>query len=143
MRSSRDLPGRVRAAEATIARFSGQTFAWGERDCLRMIAFALRELGHAPPLRDAGRYRTLLGAHRALKRTGHASLDAWVDSWGLLRIPPAAALPGDVLAFESDIPAMPSLALTLSEGRILGCVEQLGRIVSVKPSRPPLAAWSV
>lgn len=136
---------RVAAAEATVARFAGQPFAWGERDCLRLVAFALRELGHAPPLREAGPYRTLLGAHRALKRTGHATLDAWVDAWGLLRIPPAFVQPGDVLALPSDIPAMPALAIALSNARLLGFIPQTGAagVVSLANGALPLAAWRV
>ena len=138
------LPARIAAAESAIARFAGQPFAWGRRDCLRLVAHALRELGHAPPLRDAGDYRTLLGARRALKRTGHATLDAWVDAWGLQRIPPAAALPADVLAFPSEHPSLPALAIVLSNGRVLGYVEQLGVATSVMVNRaiPPIAAWS-
>ena len=143
-RRSPDMAGRVAAAEAAVARFAGQPFAWGRNDCLRIVAFALRELGHAPPLRMAGNYKTLLGAHRALKRTGHATLDGWVDAWGLLRIPPAAALPGDVLAFPSEVPTMPALALALSNGRVLACVAQLSAIACVPVNRsiPPIAAWS-
>ena len=108
-RRSPTLPERAAAAESAIARFSGQPFAWGERDCLRMVAHALRELGHAPPLRAAGKYATLIGAHRALKRTGHATLQEWVDAWGLRRITPAMALPADILALPSEVEAMPAL----------------------------------
>ena len=139
------LPARIAAAESTIARFAGQPFAWGQRDCLRLVAHALRELGHAPPLREAGEYRTLIGAHRALKRTGYASLDAWVDAWGLLRIPPAAALPGDVLALPSEITTIPALALALSNGRAFGFVPQVGgaAVFTLAAGVRPLAAWSV
>ena len=144
-RRSATLPERAAAAESAIARFSGQPFAWGERDCLRMVAHALRELGHAPPLRTAGRYANLLGAHRALKRTGYATLQEWVDAWGLRRITPATALPADVLALPSEIPAMPALGLVLPGGRVLAYAPELGTAAAVQllPGIHPLAAWSV
>ncbi len=143
-RRSPTLPERAAAAESAIARFSDQPFAWGEFDCLRMVAHALRQLGHPPPLRQAGNYRTLLGAHRALKRTGYATLQDWVDAWGLKRITPAMALTGDVLALPSEIPAMPALALVLSGGRVLAYAPELGCAAPVQllASIHPLAAWS-
>ena len=143
-RRSPTLPERAAAAESAIARFSGQPFAWGERDCLRMVAHALRELGHAPPLRAAGKYGTLIGAHRALKRTGYATLQAWVDAWGLRRITPAMALPADILALPSEIDAMPALGLVLSGGRVLAYVPEFGcaAAVTLLPTIHPLAAWS-
>ncbi len=139
------LPERAAAAESAIARFSGQPFAWGQFDCLRMVSHALRELGHAPPLRMAGKYSTLIGAHRALKRTGFATLHDWVDAWGLKRITPAMALTGDVLALPSQIEAMPALALALQGGRVFVYVPELGTAAAVNllSTTRPLAAWSV
>lgn len=136
---------RVRAAESTIGRFDRQPLVWGSQDCLRMAAHCLRQLGHAPPLRDAGPYRSPLGARRALKRTGFASLDRWVDSWGLPRIPAAMALPADVLAYETEDAAMPALALQLSNGRIFGFEPGAGVccVIALNPGVVPLAAWSV
>ena len=145
-RRSPSLPVRVAAAESAIARFAGEEFAWGKADCLRLVAHALRQMGHAPPLRAAGDYRSLLGAHRALKRTGHASLDAWVDAWGLRRIPPAFALPGDVLAYATEDAALPALALQLSEGRVFGFHQGGGvaGVVGLFPGAPaPAGAWQV
>ena len=143
MSDDRSLATRVRVAEATGEKFAGRPFEWGERDCLRMVAFALREFGYAPPLRAAGSYRTLIGAHRALKRTGFATLDAWIDAWGLQRIPPASALPADVLALPSEIPSMPALGLNLSGGYFLCFVPATGaaECVAFANGDQPLAAW--
>ena len=136
---------RAKAAESTIAKFAGQGFIWGKSDCLRLVAHTLRQLGHAPPLRDAGVYSSHLGARRALKRTGFATLPEWVDSWGLLRIPPAMVLTGDVVALPSGDAAMPALALALPNGRVLGFVPELGVAASVMLAEgvSPLAAWRV
>ncbi len=136
---------RAAAAESTIAKFLGQEFEWGRRDCLRMVAHHLRALKHTPPLRDAGPYSSHLGAHRALKRTGHATLTDWVDSWGLIRIPPAMALTGDVLALPSGADAMPSLAIQLSNRRVLAYVPELNVAAATHlvEGVVPLAAWRV
>ena len=133
---------RVRAAEATLQQFMGKPFAWGRADCLRLAAFHLRELGCAPPLREAGEYRTLLGAHRALKRTGHATFEAWVDSWGLMRIPPALALPGDLLGFRTEEDGWHALSVALSNGRALGFYGDPPLAQVVQPV-DVAAAWSV
>ena len=143
-----DLPPlmrRMRAAESAIARFSDKPFAWGEFDCLRLAAFTLREMGHAPPLRQAGQYRTLIGAHRALKRTGFATLHAWIDAWGLQRIRPAMALPADILALPSEIETMPALGVVLPNGRVLAYAPELGCAapVTLLAHIHPIAAWSV
>ena len=128
------LVRRMRTTEAAIARFADQPFAWGTVDCLRLTAFVLREMGHAPPLRQAGRYSPLLGAHRALKRTGFA----------LRRITPALALPADILALPSGFEAMPALGVVLSQGRVLAFAPELGCAAPVVllDSIHPLAAWS-
>ncbi len=139
------LVRRMRATEAAVERFSGQPFQWGANDCLRMAAFVLREMGHAAPLRQAGSYATLIGAHRALKRTGFATLDRWIDAWGLRRITPALALPADILALPSEIEAMPALGVVLSHGRVLAYAPELGGAapVTLLDTVHPLAAWSV
>ena len=140
-----DLIARAKAAEATVARFDGQPFEWGRNDCLRMVAHALREIGRSPPLREAGEYRFLLGARRALKRRGHASLDKWVDTWGHVRIPSAMVMSCDVVAFSTDDPAMPALAPVLSNGRRFGFMPEVGAACVFQPKvgAQPLAAWSI
>lgn len=142
-RVSPSLVDRVRAAESTIARFNGQPFLWGENDCVRLAAHVLRQLGRAPPLRQAGHYSTFLGAHRALKRTGHARLEDWVDAWGLKRIVPASILPGDIVALppkeEGDWPA---LGVTLSSGHFLAFLSGEGAVITCQPGFGPAIAWS-
>ncbi|MHB8283900.1 MAG: DUF6950 family protein [Caulobacteraceae bacterium] len=142
-----DLPPllrRVQAAESATARFSGQPFKWGENDCLRMTAHALRELGRTPPLREAGAYATLIGAKRALRRTGHPTLHAWIDSWGLQRIPQAFLMPADLLALPSGDDSMPALALQLSGNRLLGFVPEEGGccVFTLAAGVIPIAVWS-
>lgn len=141
---SPSLVERVRAAESTITRFSGAPLVWGETDCLRLIAHGLRELGRTPPLRKAGAYSSHLGAHRALRRTGFATLQDWVTSWGLTPIAPALTLPADVVALPSGDDAMPSLALVLSNGLLLGFVPEVESACVFELRQPViLKAWAV
>ncbi|MES3154338.1 DUF6950 family protein [Sphingomonas faeni] len=94
-----ELARRTAAVEATRAHFAGKPFAWGKVDCAKIGAFHLRQMGRhdALGLSRAGTYRSALSARRALARAGHESLSAALDSIGLVRIPPAAALPGDIV----------------------------------------------
>jgi hypothetical protein len=140
MTDTSPLGERVRAANSAVARFNGEPFVWGRSDCVRLVAHVLRETGKSPPLREAGEYKTLLGARRALKRTGHASLEAWVDSWGLTRIPAAFALPGDIVALPGVDGDMPALTIQLTNGRLFGFMLDVGAVVA---SSAALTAWSI
>lgn len=94
------LPARVAAAQATFDAFHGQTFEWGRRDCARLAAFCLKSLGYNPRAARFGYYKTENSAAAALRKAGFADMAAVVDSLGLPRIAPAAALPGDIVGFR-------------------------------------------
>lgn len=94
----RDWDRRIAAAQACIDRFSGQPFAWGKNDCLRLVALDFRKLGHRISLAKVGAYTTERGALKALAKSGHADLIAAMDAAGFARIAPASAWPGDVIA---------------------------------------------
>jgi hypothetical protein len=109
---------RVAAAEATMASFAGQTFAWGRHDCVRLAAHSLRGLGYHPRLSRGGRYSTALGAAKALKRTGFASIDDALDALGLARLPWSYALAGDIVALPGDA-SMRALGVVIAPGHVL------------------------
>ena len=111
---------RVRAAESAVTRFSGKPFKWGENDCIRLVAHTMRELDLTPNLAAGGFYSTMLGAKRALRRAGHEKLETLIESWGLVPMPSAMTLPGDVVALPGKEGGWPALAVTLSNGRLLG-----------------------
>ena len=129
------------AAQATFARFHGRDFEWGRADCARMVAFHLRQLGLRPQLAKAGTYRSALTARRALARTGHASLASAIDAIGLLRIAPAAALIGDILALPGD-DAMTGLTVALGNGRVLGWHQDAAAADVLQPTAFE-AAWTI
>jgi hypothetical protein len=95
-----DLNRRHRALEKTLAKYRGRPRDWKTIDCVRMLRSHLVAMGHkkVPKL---PRYSSALGAKRALKAAGFATIAEMIDSI-LPRIAPAMALPGDVLLVRGD-----------------------------------------
>ncbi len=114
------LLARAEIAQATLDRFKGQPLAYGRHDCVQMAAFHLRACGYRVLLSKGGRYRSATGALRALRRAGYDDLFVALDDLGLVRVPPAAALVGDLLALPSEEAALPALTVALGNGRVLG-----------------------
>lgn len=135
---------RAAATQACMDRFAYKPVEPGVRDCGKLTAHALHRQGRSAKLINASRHRTWAGALAYLKRTGFASLIDLIDAIGLERIPPAAALPGDIIA----LPAVEgdgfgcSLSVALDNGRVLALNLQSGQI---EPMIPHLfvCAWRV
>jgi hypothetical protein len=132
---------RVAAAQATLDRFKDRPFALGKDDCARMAVFHLKQFGHRPKLAPAGSYSSLLGARRALTRAGFATLADAVDALGLARIPPAAAVVGDLLMLPG-IDEFGALAVALGNGRVVAWHEDAAGACVIQPVEF-LTAWSV
>lgn len=116
-----DLIRRRDAAQAALDRFQGRPLVWGRDDCIRLAAFALRKMKRRVSLAKAGEIRSAAGALRALRRTGFADLAAAVDAQGLMRIPPAAALPADLIGLPTDEEGFGyALTVCVGNGRVLG-----------------------
>jgi hypothetical protein len=135
----------VEAAQATLDHFRGRPFVWGESDCARLAAHVLRGLGYKPNLSQFGSYRSDRAALRALKARGMASVIDWMDSVpGLSRIAPAAALPGDIIAFPGG-GGWDGLAVAIGNGRVLAFTETVagnGCAVLAANLEAAVAAWS-
>jgi hypothetical protein len=84
---------RQEALRQTVERFRDKPFEWGKNDCWIMARAHLRALGERPSATP--RYKSALGAKRALKQKGFDSLVEAMDSM-LPRIAPAEMLPGDI-----------------------------------------------
>lgn len=115
---------RAQAAQATIDKFFSKPLIWGKRDCVRMAAFALMEMGHADQLRGVKSYSTPLGAKRAMKAAGVKDFAAHLDRMGFERIGYASALPGDLVGFpgafhRADDESL-ALGVFIDHNRILG-----------------------
>lgn len=133
------LISRRDAAQATLLHFEGRAFAWGRADCVRLAAWHLRRMGRRVSLLKGGQYSSERGAKLALARAGFDSLEAALDAQGFLRIPPAAALVGDLVGLEGE-GGWPCLTVALGNGRVLGFHTGAARIL--KPIKM-VAAWRV
>lgn len=131
---------RQSAAQAAIDRYKGQPWQLGKNDCVRMAAFVLRKMGHRPQLGKAGSYNTGAGAMLALKRAGHDSLAAALDSLGLERIAPAAARVADIVMIPGEAPLDGALTIVVGNGRTLGWTEHSETAEILQPLQF-ISAW--
>jgi hypothetical protein len=128
---------RQEALRATIARFQGKPFVWGTTDCWIMTRAHLRALGERPPATP--RYRTALGAKKALKLRGFDSMADAIDSI-LPRISPAEMLPGDVAAVEG-VEGLDALVICAGH-KVFGWHEEADGPVFIVPKPGALTiAW--
>ncbi|MFZ3485279.1 DUF6950 family protein [Sphingomonas sp. 3-13AW] len=128
------------AAQATLDRFVDVPFAWGKADCGKMLAFHLRQLGHELRLAKLGSYKTAIGATRALRRMGVASLAEALDQ-RYPRIAPAEAIVGDVISLPST-GKLDAIGICVGNGRALAFHESVAGAVVVDPLEV-LASWRV
>ena len=135
-----EMVRRRQAAQAVVDRFLGQPLCFGKSDCIRLGAKALRGMGRPSPLAKAGSYASALGAARALKRAGFEDLVAAVDSLGLERIAPAAALPADLVMLPAPAPFLGALTMAVGNGRVLGWHEDVETAEILQPLEY-VAAW--
>lgn len=131
---------RMAAIEACQERFLGKTYEPCKRDCLKLVKHALHTVGRRVGLTKGVTYSTEAGAVKALRRLGFKTLIEAVDASDLVRIAPAMALPGDVLALQSGEEGFGcALALFLGNGKAMTFVG--GVCVQGPLGEPPLAAW--
>lgn len=120
-------------AQEVLDKYRDQPLVWGETDCARMVAPVLQRAGYKPGLSRAGFYKTEAAALRGMRKAGYQDLAEWLDHIGLMRIPPAAAVAGDIIAFPADPPWTWALALALGNGRILGPHPEEGAFKVLQP----------
>ncbi|MFC3079519.1 DUF6950 family protein [Phenylobacterium terrae] len=114
---------RRNAAQAVFDKYFNTPFELGTHDCVHLAAYDLVQLGHDDPLISIGPYETVRGARKALKKAGWSSLEDYLDARGFQRIPPAAALPGDIVGFkETRSVAGLALGVALSGGKVMAYV---------------------
>jgi len=95
-----ELERRAEAVKATQARFDGVPFDWkGHSTCIHLLRFHAAQMGHKVPI--VPRFRSAVGARKALLSTGWQTLPGLLDSM-FERIPPAFARVGDVMAVPGE-----------------------------------------
>lgn len=116
-----ELVRRDAAVRATRIRFAGRPFKWGGIDCVKMAAWHVRHMGHkVVGLTKAGSYRSARSARAALERAGFDTLAAAITAQGgLVEIPPAMALPGDLM-LTPGTDDWEALVIVLSNGDVFG-----------------------
>lgn len=96
-----EIQRRVKATTATQAKFKDKPFDWSKQaTCIHLARYHSAQMGHELPI--VPRFRTALGAKRALKAKGFDTLPDLLDSM-FERIPGAAFMRvGDLLAMPGD-----------------------------------------
>lgn len=95
-----EMQKRVAAVTATQSRFYDKPFDWSKQaTCIHLLRFHAAQMGHKVPI--VPRFRSAVGAKKALLSTGWQTLPALLDSM-FDRIPPAFMRVGDVLAMPGD-----------------------------------------
>lgn len=99
-----------------IDRFRDKPFSWsGAGNCIHLAREQLAAMGHSVP--PVPRFRTPLGARRALAKRGFDTLEALIDDvLPTRRIPPAAMLLGDVCLLPGE--PFDALAVYVGENMI-------------------------
>lgn len=135
---------RQAATQACMDRFAFKPVKPGVRDCAKPAAHAMHKMGHSAALLNGSRHTTWAGALKYIRGLGFKDLVELMDATGLVRIPPAAALPADIIAMPSENGDGfgCSLAVALDNGRVLGLNPLSGLI---EPMVPHLfvCAWRV
>jgi len=130
---------RATAAQACIDRFRGRAYEPGKADCVQLARHCLHHLGRRVGQGKLPAYSTEIGGLRALKRLGFGSLVEALDGFGLERIAPASALPGDLIALPTEHP-LGALAVAVGNGRVIGFLEGEKGAVIMQP-HAFVAAW--
>lgn len=138
-----DVLKRAAATQACMDRFGFKAVEPGVRDCGKLAAHALHKQGRSAKLLNASRHTTWAGALRYLAKVGAKDLVALVDMMGLERIPPAAALPGDIIALPTDADGFGcSLAVALDNNRVLA-LNPMSGLIEPATAQAFICAWRV
>jgi hypothetical protein len=137
------LAKRQAATEATLARFRGKAFSWSGANCVRLARTQAVNMGHKlPPI---PRFRSALGAKRALGLRGADSVTALLDQH-FARLPgPAYAWLGDLLVVPGDeASGLEAIGIADGQGNVWMWTEQadeVGLTAVLNVNSGALAAW--
>lgn len=135
------LEKRRAATEKTLARYRHKAFDWQAGiTCVHMARYQMRNMGHRP--QGLPRFRSALGAKKALRERGWQSVTDMLDSM-LPRIAPAQMLIGDLAAVPGDN-GLDSIMICAGPQRLFGWHEDAEGIVVLGVRLDEVsAAWRV
>lgn len=140
-----DLFKRQAATQSCMDRFGFKVVEPGVRDCGKLAAHAMHKQGRSAKLLNGSRHKTWGAAIRYIRKSGFADLVELMDAaLPDARIPPAAALPGDIIAMPTDDESGfgCSLAVALDNGRVLG-LNALSNLIEPMQPTAYICAWRV
>lgn len=130
---------RAAATKATADKFRGRPLNYADGvTCLHLLREQMIAFDYSPP--EIPGFKSVSGARRALRATGHDSLEELLD--GMLERKPLAHMRvGDIALVRGA----PFDAIMISAGgKLLGWYED-GRhgLVNFIPTEPPIGAWGL
>ena len=136
-----NLAERAKATGAVIERFRDKPFAWDTTgNCIHLMRAQAAALGVNMPV--VPRFRSPLGARKALHKTGHKTLEALMDSM-FPRIAPARMIVGDVGMVPGEAP-FNALVVSVGGGKVVGWHELSDVLEVIELSKADyIAAWAV
>lgn len=139
-----EMQRRVAAVAATQVRFADRPFDWRKAaTCIHLARFHAAQMGHKLPV--VPRFKSALGAKRALLSTGFQTLPALLDS-RFERIPPAFMRVGDVMAGPGS-DGFEAIYIKCDKAKFLGFHQDSGLcgIIDVDPAELSAAVggWRV
>lgn len=138
-----DLIRRQRAVEACVQRFVGKPYKPGSRDCVKLAGHAMHMMGRRVGLTKGVRYSSEAGALKAMRTLGFKTLMEAADATGMVRIAPAMALPGDVMALPASGAFGCALGVYAGNNLVLTYQDGHDQCVRVRLEQAPLTAWRV
>lgn len=141
MKKLPELERRRIATEKTLARYRDKEFDWSKGiTCVHLARFHLRNMGHK--VETLPRFRSALGAKRALSAKGYGSLGRLMDK-KLAPIAPAKMMLGD-LAMVPGEQGLDALFVCAGPLKLFGWREDAPKLVVLDVSLDELtAAWRV
>lgn len=136
-----NLPERAQATGTVIERFRGKPFAWDTTgNCIHLMRAQAAALGVSMPV--VPHFRTQLGARKALVKTGHKTLESWMDA-KFPRIAPARMIVGDVGMVPGDAP-FNALVVSVGGGKVVGWHELSDVLEVIRIDKGDyIAAWAI
>lgn len=122
--------------DAFLSERRALPFAWGDNDCACFAAAAVEAMTGENPMPRL-RYRTEMGAARAIKRGGGLAALVGEALSGCGEIPPRMAQRGDVVLFEHEGEAVVGICV----GRHIASPGPQG--LALTPLRAGMRAWRI